>query len=796
MYISRRLHITTLFLAAIILVTAFSNKTYAQANVETYGKNRVQHRTFKWKYFDTKHFRIYHYNRSGRELARYVAEQVENDIAVIENKIGGSFSGRFNIILYNSYDEYTQTNIGRKNDGQLQDIPAGTVNIVGDKMVVYFTGKHTDLRRQTRAGMARIVMERMLFGETLGEVVRNAILVNLPPWTISGFIAYIVDGWDSETNSEWKSMVEAYQGKSFYELAEAKPELAGKAFWKFVSDNYGDVAMKNMVYTMQLKGNFNQAVKMNMGMKVKAAYDTVMTFYNDVYARDNDGRQEPDSTKALIEIDIPHDGSVIRDVKVSPKGLDVAYVKWKNGEYEVVLQHTKTTQAKASILVGGRYDLTGDPDPNYPILCWSNTGYKLAILYKYDNETRLRIYNSIKAVIENYTIPENRFDRVLSMTFMEEDDKMIFSAIKNSQTDLYQFTIRGKRMTNITDDEWDDTDPWYVSGGDRKGILFVSNRPKPNLNVPLGVNELPTGPMNVYFYNTQTGSTELLQMTSYDKGDAKKPIQYGTKNFAYLYNEKGVYNQYVVSLNNNSKDMDSASSVPITNYSRNIIAQQYNPIGNQVAEVMKVGDKYKVYYKPLQIPGKDVEAKTLTPTILRQSEDSKKRTVQMNSDGTVSNTQKEEEPVLKQGNAFESEFENEGNNKVRRQEKRAERQQSETVLSFEEELEDSATQQMVDSSYLTMRAYPYKLRFKADQFTIRVDNSVLFQRYQPAGLNNNQFSSPTLAGMLTVSLNDLMEDYRFTGGIRLPFNFTGLYYFVEFQNHKRRIDWNFLYLRQ
>src|SRR5690606_27028609 len=111
--------------------------TIAQTNVETYGQNRIQHRTFKWKYFDTKHFRIYHYDRSGIDLARYVAEQVENDINVIEKKLGGQFPARFNIVLYNSFDEYKQTNIGRKFDSQLQDIPAGTVDIVGDKLVVY-----------------------------------------------------------------------------------------------------------------------------------------------------------------------------------------------------------------------------------------------------------------------------------------------------------------------------------------------------------------------------------------------------------------------------------------------------------------------------------------------------------------------------------------------------------------------------------------------------------------------------------------------------------------------------------
>src|SRR5690606_4801318 len=122
----------------------------AQTYMETFGQNRIQTRKYEWKFFETKHFRIYHYDAAGRQLARYVAEQAEKDIKIVERKMGGKFPQRFNIVLYNNYDEYLQTNIGRKYDSQLQDVPAGTVNLVGDKLVVYFTGVHTDLRRQLR----------------------------------------------------------------------------------------------------------------------------------------------------------------------------------------------------------------------------------------------------------------------------------------------------------------------------------------------------------------------------------------------------------------------------------------------------------------------------------------------------------------------------------------------------------------------------------------------------------------------------------------------------------------------
>jgi hypothetical protein len=792
---------------AVILITAFSFSAKAQTNLETFGQNRVQYRKFDWRFFETEHFRIYHYDAAGRTLARYVSEQVENDIKVVEEKIGGQFPRRFKIIIYNSYDEYRQTNIGRKFDADAQGSPAGTVNLVGDKLVVYFTGEHTDLRRQTREGMSRVVMERMLFGETFREMVKNAVLMNLPSWTVNGFLAYLVDGWDTETNSRWKNMIDAHPKKGFHELSEMDPELAGKAFWKYIADRYGDNDMKNLLYNMQLKTSLSMGIKMSLGQKVKETYDSVMNFYKDVYAAEALVKELPDTSASLIDIDVPEDGSVIRDIKVAPRGNDVAYVQWKNGEYKIIVQKTKNQQERAVILEGGRTDYNELPDPNYPLMAWANNGLKLGILYKKGTQTRLRIYNSLKAKLETYVIPANRFDRVLGMTFMEDDAKLVFSAVKKSQTDLYEFTIRGSKMKNITNDAWDDVQPWFVSGGSRKGILFLSNRPQANLIVPIGVNELPVGPMNVFFYNTKTQRKELLQMSRVKAGNVTQPIQYGSDNYAYLYDANGVQNKFVVLLGRDSKNMDSFYSVPVTNYTQNIISHQYNPASNQVADVLQVGGKYHVYFKELQLPGVNVQPKILTPTILGSSEYRKKPasvSYVPSADGQVYQAPTQtDNSIMKSGNVFQSEFGEDTTvvAPVAAREEPAPETPGATEaaavkitdesLALEEE--NDSTFIKVDSSYIKMKPQPYRLSFKPNFFSVRVDNSVLFNRYQ--SVNNGGYANPSLGGMITVTLDDLMENHRFTGGIRLPINFSGMTYYLRYENFKRRLDWEILYLR-
>jgi len=796
------LFITRLLVVAIACILLAAGKANAQSYVETFGQNRIQHRKFLWKYFDTKHFRVYHYDKAGRDLGRYVAEESENDIHIVEQKLGGQFPQRFNIILYNSYEEYRQSNIGLKDESSLSgNSKAGTLNLVGDKLVVYFNGEHTDLRRQIRTGMAMVVMQRMIFGENFKKMVKNALLLNLPEWVTMGYIAYLVDGWDTKSSSEWKSLLDARPNAGFYALAEDHPELAGKAFWKFVANQYGSNTVKSLLYSMQQKASLNTATKDkgNLNMKVTKAYDSCIKYYKSVYALDAQKQEEPDSTKGIISLKVPKDNTIVRNIRVSPRGSDVSYVAWKEGLFTVYTQRTSHEQDVSVLLEGGQKDLTDQIDPGYPMMAWSNTGYKLAILYKKGKENNLRIYNSVKGSIENYVIPNNRFDRVLGMTFMDDDDKIVFSAIKKSQTDLYMFTIKGAKMTNITDDPWDDISPVFISGGSRTGILFLSNRPKPDMNVPATVNELPVRPMNVFFYNTKIGRSELLQCSDVNTGNITQPIQYGFDNFAYLYDGNGITNKYVVMFARNRKNKDSAYSVPITNYTTSILSHQYNIASGEVADVVQSKDKYKVYFHELQMPGQNAPVKKLEPTTLSvEKPEPKKSVVQVISQKTGDTASAGYEPIpdvldIKGGNAFQSEFSD--NDAPAKKHRKTHAQHIEDRAAASAAPDSSQLKEMSDSAYVKMKPTAYRASFKPDMLQIKLDNSLLFSQYQSIASNGGKYVNPQLGALSTIGLNELMENHRVTAGLQLPLSNAPSTYFVQYQNFTRRLDWGLVALR-
>lgn len=824
-----------------LLVFAGMTVVHAQTNVEVFGQNRVQSRRFEWKFYDAEHFKIYHYDRAGRELARYVAEQAEQDIAAIERRLGGLFPEKLNIMLYNSYDDFQQSNIGLNSELQLQNNnPAGTVNLVGDKLVIYFTGKHADLKRQLRQGMARVVMERLMFGENFREMVRNAVLLNLPPWATTGYIDYVVDGWTTDDDNDWKNTMMVPDKVHFDELADKNPRLAGKAFWKYIAIKYGENNVKNLLYLTQLKSSLNKALELTISQKLKDTYDSLVTFYRDRYEFEEQIFEPIDTSSLLTSIAVPGDEGVIRDITVSPRGGDVAYVKWRHGEYEVILEKTTIVaglpKKETSVLLsGGVKNYQEYADPDYPLLSWNNTGFKLGIIFRQKNGLRIRVYNSIKAKIEAFKIPASRFDRITGFTFMEDDDMIILSAIRRGQSDLFEYRLKGGRTNQLTDDAWDDLMPVFVSGGSRKGVIFLSNRPEPYMNIRPLPNELPTGPVNAFFYNSTTKSYDLLQLTRVNKGSISQPIPYGADHFAYLSDLNGVRNRYVVMFARNARNQDSAYSVPITNFSRSILYHQYNPASGKIADIIQQQHAYKILFHKIELPAPDGDAKVRKPLPIGFVDGvvNKKNVVvtpvNLLEKGEVEKT--DGHFTIKSGNNFQSEFARSSRldpSDSAKVEPGPESNQLADMLTLNKAADSTVAPPgktihregdglqpkvanasgntdgalngkrilYVDSSFIDMRSQPYRLSFNPDFFSIKLDNSVIFNRYQSYDNTGGSYSNPSLAGMMTISLFDKMEDYRFTGGLRIPVNFSGLTYFIQFENFRRRVDWGLIFLRQ
>jgi hypothetical protein len=810
---NRTFFIITFFLLII------SSITNAQVNSVVFGRNRVQYKKFKWQYYQTKNFNTY-FNQDGQELAKFIAQVAEEELPQIEKFTELPLQRRANLIVYNSYADYAQTNIGLGTD---EPSASGVTKLVNNKMVVYFNGDHANLRKQVREGIARILIENALFGDDLGEFAGNQTLLNLPKWLTEGYVTFAGENWNTALDDELKSEILSEKYKNFYAFAFDKPELAGHAFWYYIEERYKKENTTYLLYLAKVYKNLNKACKQVCKKKFKEVLADFMEYEENKY--ENDIKKRKPYPKGTViesfEIDKQHDYYRI-NVNPNKHNNSYALVEYKKGIVRLKLNQDDevTTLLKYGIL-----SYQNETDPNYPIIAWDPKGTRLAVIYSTEGKLQLFVYDLITRIKPYSMDLTDTFNMVQDVKYMLDSRTLVLSAVKNGHSDIYTIDLENQKIHQVTNDVYDDLDPSFVSFPNKTGIIFSSNRPSPDAKN--GDTVLPSkNRYNIFLITNYGGKPELNQITQLSNlkyGDARFPTQYNNNHFTFISDENGVGNRYAgffttktagldtlvligdnILRNPSPKEVDSALvankktdvdsiaviavsedsayTFPITNYESSVAETRVAGDNSQVSEVTRESDE-KILYK-LKIDENVLHRRNVTvpPT------EYMKRVV-MADKITEKQPGKFDRPVnelqadssKKQKDIFQNEFENE--------------KQDSSLVGKVFSAEDPTKETILKKAKL----YVYKpVKFYVDYGSIGLDNNVLFDQYQKYqnGQGPIQMGSSTpINAQLNVGTSELMEDQKLSGAIRLSTDLTDKEYLLSYQNYKRRFDWGLTYYR-
>jgi hypothetical protein len=766
--------------SALLLLTS---DLISQVNTVEFGKNRVQYRKFKWKYIQTDNFNSYYYE-NGETIAKYVAQIAEQELPEIEKFVEYGLQRRANIAIYNDFDELRQSNIGLSLDWQTT---GGITKLVNNKMIVYFDGNHSHLRRQVRQGIARTLVENILFGDDLGEFAANQALLDLPQWLIDGYIDYVAENWSTELDDQLKSALLSGEYKNFYQFAYKKPLLAGHAFWYYVGEKYKKENVTYFLYLARVYRNLNTASQRIAKKKFKELLRDFMIANEEKYYQDIRGRRNfPKGTISIVE-EVKNNKDYIHfTANPNPKTQTYAVVEYKKGKYYVVL-YDNLSNRKILLRTGVKTN-ENEVNPNYPLLAWDGKGSRLACVYWEEGKVKMFVYDNA-ARIKRYKQTISHFEQIQDMKFMLQPTQLLLSAVKNGQSDIFVYDYDKDTYEQVTNDSYSDLDATFVTFPNKSGIIFSSNRPNPNIKG--GDTGVPTNRFNIFLADNFNRSEfrQITQLTNMKYGEARYPMQYNTQHFTFISDENGVNNRYAgyfttrragvdtvyvinetilrnpdrvdldTTLRNAGKQEpdsvfafaitnDSAYVFPISNYQSGLLETKVAGDLGQVSEVRQEGNlkflyKLKVDENALKrrnINPKPTEFRKKTMTDIQvKSGEARKYGPAVPSDSSV-----------RKEDIFESEFEPEAGDSSLR------------VMPEETPVATSPLQRS--------RRYDYKLKFSVDNFSSAFNNDILINRYEPftGSLPIVLQSGGAFNGMLKASVFDLFEDIRFTGAIRLP----------------------------
>jgi hypothetical protein len=822
------MHLLRIFVLAILILTGF--QTMGQGNVQTFGQNRVQYKEFLWSFYESKRFATYFY-LGGQDIGKFAIQAADKELRDIEKKLEYKVSKRIDILVYNDLSDFWQSNIGV---GIEMNNIGGLTRIVGNKMFIYFNGNHRDLREQIRQGLATIMVNDMMYGGNLQEVLQNAVLLNLPSWFTDGLISYLAEGWNPELDNRLKDGILSKRYLKFNKLEGADARYAGHFIWHYIGQKYGHNAIPNLLYLTRINRSLESGFLFVLGKTVNQTIGDWYDYNEERFTKELDRRKRQMPIDSLIVQRKIKKGRTYYNVRVSPDAKKVAFVSNEIGKQKVRILDLETGKSKVVFRNGFR-TVTLPVDYSKPLIEWNPDGRRLGIVYVKRDKIQFAHYD---LETEKRTTKEmTKFQEVSHFSYMDSTN-IVLSAVNKGHSDIYTYNLPATTLTQITNDFYDDLQPAYVdvkswrtplNERDRKrGIVFISNRESDRLRTTRFDTTLPTNHFDVYFYDLESRSKKLIQVTNTPYVSEQLPLHYNRDHVAYLSASNGISNRHhayfdiefshydtlvhfyrvgmldpVIELDSMFTDAtftldsierdpllkvekvtyikrwkDVAISSPQTNLEFGILEHHLARGAGKGLDVMLHQGTVNFYWHDIKRNLRDqtplkLDNSTYWKSYLKEMRLKEKKAARQKAQNKKKQAEQESEKIDVTEYRFKSEIEKES--------------------IFKTAKPDSVK----PKHFLELtQIKPYRVRFSSDFVVSQLDNSLIFTGYAPFNGNGGVFSNPDLSAMIDVSISDLFEDYRFVGGFRLPTNFKGSEYFVTYEDMKYQLDRQFLYYRK
>ena len=732
------------FLVILIIISSYSvfSQYYTGSNIP-FGQNRVQYNSFFWQSFEFERSKVY-FSRGGREHAKFAAKTAYEFQKKIEKFIDFSIEEKIHLIVYNSQSKFRQSNIGLTNE--ISSNIGGTSNIEGQKIFLYFNGNHVDFENQIKRGVAEILVNKILYGTDWKQTVKNTTFINLPSWFKEGLVDYLSQDWNSRLDSELKDLILSEKTKRFQSLSNLESRLYGHGLWRYIDIVFGKNMIPNLMYMMKVSKSVESGFIYVLGVSSEMIQQDFFDHFKIQYSNDVVNCMEPNEDKLNIKV---KKNRTIRQVRMSSDGSKIAFSEHYLGQYKVKILDIK--EDKIQTIIKGDYKLNRIPDLSYPILDWHPSGEVLAIFEEKKGGITLNLYNLLNKKKNIKYL--SGLEKVLSSSYNKKGSKMVLSAVKDSYSDIFEYTVLGNSYTQLTNDIFDDLDPKYVPKSNQ--IIFSSNRPLDNTNSNLFKN-------NFDLYKISSATKKIIQLTNTKDHNEIQPQPTTKNNYNFLSDENGIYNHFQTIVDSTISHIDTmihyryiSSTHQLSHFSRNSLEIDFSSKTSLYSLLYRRNNNYEFYLgdKKNCTMFENKSSKTYFKNI---------NTKKVNSDDKTASLEKEEKIDI-----YNYRFEDE-------------KKQLLESKDFNE------TETIKDHNIKLPTQKVYNLNFTIGEFIMQLNptfNNQAYQRYSSSGFKNAGFDGFTL-----VQAKDVFEDYKISGGLKGPVQLNNIGLIAIYENLKNRVD--------
>lgn len=779
----------------IAILTGTMHKSLAQfynGMQMTFGKNRVQYNDFFWQYYRFDKFDTY-FNQFGKNLALYTQYVAEKEITRIENQLDYNLDRRIIFLIYNKLTDFRQSNIGLVN-GNDDYNTGGMTRIVSNKVFLYFEGDHKKFQQQITQSVAQVVLNEMLYGNELRENVANSTLINIPDWYMQGLLSYYSDNWNVDIENRVKDGILSGKYKKINRLTGDDAIYAGHSFWYFIEKTYGRSVIPNIIYITRINKSAKQGFLYVLGSSLKDISKEWWAYFQDRYK--NDKINPTDFGTTLLKR--PKKTRVYQRLKVSSDGRHIAYVTNEMGQYRLWLYDEQTGRKKC--LLKREHKLDQIPDYTFPVMAWHPNGHVLTYISEEQGGLKLCHYD-----IDNKTLTTKNFlymEKVLDFSYSADGSRLVMSAMREGKVDIYVHTLASATNEQITDDIADDQTPKFVNNG--RKILFSSNRISDTLITgsydPAGISPY----YRLFSIPYPRSGSKLTRVTYDDQANHTLPNELSPNKFLYLSDANGIRNSYIANFDSVISLVDTTvhyrfftKSYPVTNYATNVLDQDVDKKNGKIGRIFFWKNRNQLFES--EIPSDSVHGR-LKNTDFRndylkrlRTEDSTATVVKKAVQTRKASSYQKFVPFAADSAKAKGKTETaiDINNYVFEIEK----PEGERLRQIKAPVRTPGKPENDSTNNPQNKIRIYQTAFYTNLLVSQVDFTFLNSSYQVYS-GGGSYYNPGFNALIKIGTTDLFEDYKVTGGFRIPLDFSSTEYLLSFENLKKRLDKQIVFHRQ
>ncbi len=431
-----------------------------------YGKNKVKYDNFAWRIYKSPHFEIYYYPEFEQHLER-LSSYAESAYQKVASDLKHEIPFTIPLILYKTHSEFEQTNLTQ---GFIPDAALAFTEPYRNRMVVPI-----DLPPDQLQGL---ITHELVHVFEFDLIPRSLIQRDVPLWVDEGLAEWARGIWDPLDlmyirDAAVTEQVPKLSRSNFQPLSGRDAYNFGHAGFEFIEARYGKEGIRQFLYTLR-KGILGGSIE----DIYRQAFRTTPQEFDEAYAKWLQERFKPfrdkqrpsDYGKDLSPDSLQTPYTQVFGVATAPSGEMFAALTGNraDGEADIVLLSAKDGRVIKNLTKGytGKYEdlvvnftalkigrsLSVDPNGD-TIAYFGRTGKGRSLILA--SVLTGQILKRIPLALDEATSP----------CLLPDGRHALFTALKEGVSDVYRVHLESGEVTNLTHDEFADSDPQVSPDG-------------------------------------------------------------------------------------------------------------------------------------------------------------------------------------------------------------------------------------------------------------------------------------------------------------------------------------------